>query len=97
MGSFLSKYGPAEEDFESALLDYYEREETVNQVLTIAKLFKHFETIDLDEHAFPCRNSIITAIAGLGVRNAAGAAGEYTKVPTCLPVMAFPYGPLLSA
>ncbi|WP_445683289.1 M23 family metallopeptidase [Sporosarcina sp. FSL W7-1349] len=53
MGSFLSKYGPAEEDFESALLDYYEREETVNQVLTIAKLFKHFETIDLDEHAFP--------------------------------------------
>ena len=26
---------------------------TVNQIATIAKLYKHFETIELDEHVFP--------------------------------------------
>lgn len=53
MGSLIGKYGPAEEDFKLALWDYYKKEETVNQILTITKLYKHFETIDLDEHIFP--------------------------------------------
>ena len=29
------------------------RDKTVNQIVTIANLYKHFETLDLDEHAFP--------------------------------------------
>ena len=53
MATFLSAYGQSEEDFKSALQDYYKREETVNQIMTIAKLYQHFETLELDEHAFP--------------------------------------------
>lgn len=53
MATFLSGYGSEEEDFSLALWDYYKREETVNQITTIANLYKHFETLDLDEHAFP--------------------------------------------
>ncbi|MFJ7934573.1 M23 family metallopeptidase [Sporosarcina sp. NPDC096371] len=53
MATYLSGYGQAEEDFKLALWDYYKQEETVNQIMTIAKLYQHFETLDLDEHAFP--------------------------------------------
>lgn len=53
MATYLSGYGQAEEDFKLALLDYYQREDTVKQIIAIAKLYKHFETLDLDEHAFP--------------------------------------------
>ncbi|MFC5590646.1 M23 family metallopeptidase [Sporosarcina soli] len=53
MVNYLSRYGQTEEDFKLALFDYYQREETVNQILTIAKLYNHFETLDLDEHSFP--------------------------------------------
>ena len=53
MATYLSTYGQAEEDFKLALFDYYQREITVNQILTIAKLYSQFETLDLDEHAFP--------------------------------------------
>jgi len=53
MATYLSGYGQDEEDFKLALRNYYMREETVRQILTIAKLYKHFETLDLDEHAFP--------------------------------------------
>ena len=53
MATYLSSYGQTDEDFEKALLDYYKREETVKQIITIAKLYGHFETLDLDEHAFP--------------------------------------------
>ena len=53
MATYLSGYGASEDDFKLAISDHYEREETVNQIMTIAKLYKHFETLDLDEHAFP--------------------------------------------
>ena len=53
MTTYLSKYGNNEDDFKLALWDYYQREKTVNQIVTIAKLYKHFETLDLEEHAFP--------------------------------------------
>jgi len=53
MASYLSDFGDAEKDFRKALLAHYEREETVNQILTIANLYKHFETLALDENAFP--------------------------------------------
>ncbi len=53
MATFLSGFGQAEEDFKLALWDYYHNELTVNQILTIAKMYKRYETLDLDEHAFP--------------------------------------------
>jgi peptidoglycan LD-endopeptidase LytH len=53
MATLLTKYGPTEEDFKLALWDYYKRDQTVNQILTISSLFEHFETLNLDEHAFP--------------------------------------------
>lgn len=53
MASHLAKYGPEENEFKAALWHYYKREATVNQILTIAKLYKHFETVEIDKHAFP--------------------------------------------
>ena len=53
MVSYLSKYGQSEGDFKLALWDYYKNETTINQVVTIAKLFEKFGTIDLDDHTFP--------------------------------------------
>lgn len=53
MSTYLSKFGPTEEDFETALWEYYKSEKVVNQILTIATLYKSFNTIELDRHAFP--------------------------------------------
>ncbi len=53
MNTFLSNYGSSEKEFELALWDYYKKEETVRQIMSIAKMYEHFETIDLDKHAFP--------------------------------------------
>ena len=53
MTSYLTSYGPSSDDFKLALWEYYKREATVNQIMTIATMYEHFETIDLDEHAFP--------------------------------------------
>ena len=53
MTNFLSEYGPTIEDFKIALWEYYKNEITVNQILTIAKLYQEFDTIDLDTHVFP--------------------------------------------
>ncbi|MCM3390355.1 M23 family metallopeptidase [Ureibacillus chungkukjangi] len=53
MANFLSKFGPTEEDFKLALYDYYQSEQVVKQILTITKMYKHYDTIDLDIHVFP--------------------------------------------
>jgi len=53
IATYFSEYGETEEDFKIALTNRYERKEIVNQVLTIAKLYKQFETIDLNQNAFP--------------------------------------------
>lgn len=53
MTHYLSKFGPAEKDFLQAVEKYYEREETVKQINTIAQIYKNFETVDLNERAFP--------------------------------------------
>lgn len=39
--------------FESALTAYYEREKTAQIITEIATLFKHYQTTDLSERAFP--------------------------------------------
>ncbi|MBD8027998.1 M23 family metallopeptidase [Ureibacillus sp. Re31] len=53
MSNYLSQYGPTIEDFKIALWEYYQSEQVVNQILTIAKLYKHFDTINIDTHVFP--------------------------------------------
>lgn len=50
---FLSKRVFSEKDFEKVLKEYYERDETVKQIMTTAKIYKQFETINLDGRAFP--------------------------------------------
>ena len=53
MATFINSYDPTEEGFKRALLDFYERKETVNQIMSIAKIYDHFQTLDLDKRAFP--------------------------------------------
>lgn len=53
MSSYLASYGQSEEDFKLAVYEYYQSEKTVDQIMTIAKLYKHFNTLDLGEHVFP--------------------------------------------
>lgn len=53
MANHLRQFGPSENEFKAALWQYYKREDTVKQIYTIAQLYEHFETINLDEHTFP--------------------------------------------
>lgn len=53
MAQYLSKNGYSEKDVKKALKSYYKKKETVNQVMTIAKIYKEFGTIQLSDHAFP--------------------------------------------
>ena len=53
MASYLSQFGLEEENFKLAVYEYYGTEEAVNQIMTIAKIYKHFNSIDLDTHVFP--------------------------------------------
>lgn len=53
MASYLSRFGPTENDFKLALWDYYKSESVVKQILTISTLYKHFNTPDLSKHVFP--------------------------------------------
>ena len=53
IATYLSSYGYSEKSFKHALMDFYERKETVNQVMTIAKIYGHFQTLNLDKRVFP--------------------------------------------
>lgn len=53
MATYLSEFGRDEKDFENALRLHYERDESVNQIMTIAQIYKKFETIHLEGNAFP--------------------------------------------
>nr|WP_245827646.1 M23 family metallopeptidase [Paenisporosarcina indica] len=53
MSSYLSKYGHSKNDFKKALKGYYGRDEAVRQIMIIARIYQHFEMLDLDQHAFP--------------------------------------------
>lgn len=53
MAHYLTTYGSDEDGFSQALKNYYERDESVNQIKVIAQIYKHFETVDLNERAFP--------------------------------------------
>ena len=49
----LIEYLRSYNSFEEAITAYYQNEHAVRIILGIARLFEHFETIDLDERAFP--------------------------------------------
>lgn len=53
MVNYLSSYGAGEDNFKEALWEYYKSEKVIHQILTIAELYKHFNTINLDKHVFP--------------------------------------------
>lgn len=53
MAILLSENVDSEQDFKDTLKAYYKRDETVNQIMTIAKIYKHFQTIHLDKRVFP--------------------------------------------
>ncbi|NLY79004.1 MAG: peptidoglycan DD-metalloendopeptidase family protein [Lysinibacillus sp.] len=53
MVNFFSEFGPSEEDFKTALWEYYKDEKIINQIMTIKTLYKHFNTTNLDKHVFP--------------------------------------------
>lgn len=53
MANYLSSYGSTEKDFKKAIKNYYKKDETVRQIMVIARIYEHFETLNLDQHAFP--------------------------------------------
>lgn len=53
MSQYVRQFGTTEEDFKLAVWEYYKDELVVQQILTISKLFQHFDTNNLDAHAFP--------------------------------------------
>ncbi|PPA71147.1 peptidase M23 [Jeotgalibacillus proteolyticus] len=53
MANYLREFGTSKEDISLALWEYYRREETVRQIMTIAKIYKTNQTLDLYDHVFP--------------------------------------------
>lgn len=50
---YLMQFGIMEKGFEKALKEYYQRDDTVKQIVTNAEIYKEFETLNLDARAFP--------------------------------------------
>ncbi|MEK3887768.1 M23 family metallopeptidase [Bacillus sp. FSL K6-3431] len=57
LATYISQYGVNDQSFRIALWDYYQRDKTVNAIMTNVKLFKTFNRIDLIEKAFPIPKS----------------------------------------
>lgn len=53
LSEYLHAYSHTEKGFKKALMDYYDKKETVQQIITIAKIYEHFQTNALDKRAFP--------------------------------------------
>ncbi len=53
LAHYLNGYSHSEETFKKGLKLHYQNDLTVNQIMTIAKIYQHFKTLDLNEHAFP--------------------------------------------
>ncbi|MDX8044737.1 M23 family metallopeptidase [Gracilibacillus sp. S3-1-1] len=53
MAHYVQQYGPSEQDIRTALWNYYHRELTVLSIMNYARLFKTYQTISLDDTAFP--------------------------------------------
>jgi hypothetical protein len=53
MAHHLASYGLTPDDFKIALWNYYGREQSAHQIVTMAKIYKHFGRLDLTKSAFP--------------------------------------------
>ncbi|MFP3442556.1 peptidase M23, partial [Pantoea sp. SIMBA_133] len=53
IGDFLQKYGTSFEDLQIGLWDFYHRDQAVRTITSNSAVYKRFETIKLDKHAFP--------------------------------------------
>lgn len=53
LSEYLHAYPPTEKGIRQALTDYYNKEESVHQIMTIAKIYEYFQTNALDKRAFP--------------------------------------------
>lgn len=53
MASFILSYGQTKDDIKIALWNFYERDLTVQTIMSTAKVFKKFKKIELTERDFP--------------------------------------------
>ena len=53
LADYISGYGYDDENIKIALWDYYQRDKTVDIIMGKVKLYKAYDTLDLDKHAFP--------------------------------------------
>ncbi|MCM3129763.1 M23 family metallopeptidase [Paenibacillus sp. MER 78] len=53
MARITSKYGLSSDDLGIALWQYYQNSRSVQRIQQFAKIYKHFDTLDLAQHAFP--------------------------------------------
>ncbi|WP_377887900.1 M23 family metallopeptidase [Alkalihalobacillus sp. R86527] len=53
IGSFLQKYGTNMEDIRIGLWDYYQRDQAVRTITSNCLVYKTFNTLKLEKHAFP--------------------------------------------
>lgn len=50
---YIVQYGVDEDNFKIGLWEYYKRDKTVSIIMGKAKIYKQFDTLNLDKHAFP--------------------------------------------
>nr|WP_270179892.1 M23 family metallopeptidase [Alkalihalobacillus sp. CinArs1] len=53
IGSFLQQYGTDMEDIRIGLWDYYQRDQAVRTITSNSLVYKTFNTLKLEKHAFP--------------------------------------------
>lgn len=53
LASYIASYGKTEDDIRIALWKYYNRDKAVGIIMGNAKLFKKYDTVDLNRKAFP--------------------------------------------
>lgn len=59
---YVLSYGTSEEKIREALFNYYQNQKAVDIVFSIAKLFNHFNAIDLDKRVHPIPKGYIASI-----------------------------------
>ncbi len=52
-GHYLLSYGTDHENIKIGLWEYYKRDKTIGIIMGKARIYKQFNRLDLDEHAFP--------------------------------------------
>lgn len=53
MANFLLSFGIDDDNFKIGLWNYYHRDKTVGIIIGKAKVYRHYNKLDLDAHAFP--------------------------------------------